>query len=74
MLAQSAAGGLLQVTPWQGSPLQALPVHPNMQVLSLEVYWQAPLLQVPEGFQVRSVELLTQLLAGGWLHVVVVGE
>jgi hypothetical protein len=32
------------------------------------------LLQVPAGFQVRSVELFTQLLAGGWLHVVVVGE
>ncbi len=72
-MAQSAAGGVLQLMPLQGSPLQLLPVQPKLQVTSLEVYWQAPLAQVPAVFQVRSVEALRQALAGGWLQVTVVG-
>jgi hypothetical protein len=73
VLAQSAGGGEVQVTPWQGSPLQALPVQPNMHVESFEVYWQAPFMHVPAALHVRSVEALTQALAGGVLQVVVVG-
>lgn len=69
-LKQSAAGGELHVTVAQGSPAHVVPLQPKEQVVSFEVYWHAPLEQLPPD-QVRRVELLTQLEGGGWLHVIV---
>ena len=69
-LKQSAGGGEVHDTFAHGSPLHVVPLQPKAQVVSFEVYWHAPLAQLPPD-QVRRVELLTQLEAGGWLHVIV---
>ena len=45
--AQSALGGVVQLTPAQGSALQVPPEQPNVQLVSEGVYEQLPLLQVP---------------------------
>ena len=68
VLAQSAPGGELQMTPAQGSGLQVPLAQPNAQVASDEVYEQVPLPQVPEVEYVRRTVALAQMGEGGVLQ------
>jgi hypothetical protein len=43
----AGAGGALQVTPAQGSPMQLPALQPFAQVVSADAYVQLPPLQVP---------------------------
>ncbi|MDP3504905.1 MAG: hypothetical protein Q8S33_31500 [Myxococcales bacterium] len=64
-LTQVAAGGVAQVTPRQGSPAQAPFAQPNAHARSCGAYAQEPPLQVPDAWNVRSVEASKHVEAGG---------
>jgi hypothetical protein len=66
---QFAAGGVLQVTAWQGLFAHAPLAHPNAHVESEGVYAHAPPEQVPALEKERSVVGSVQKLAGGDAHV-----
>jgi hypothetical protein len=46
-LTQAVAGGVVQVTPAQGSPVHAPAAHPFAHIVSVEAYEQVPAPQVP---------------------------
>ena len=70
--AQVAAGGVLQVTPAQGSGLQVPLAQPNEQKVSDGEYEQLPAEHVPEAAKVRRVAP-RQVAAGGVLQAMVCG-
>lgn len=68
-LAHVGEGGMVQVTPAHGSPLHAPPEQPNGHIVSVGVYEQLPMLQVPVAEYVRRVVPLRHVAAGGMVHV-----
>ena len=70
LLAQVGPGGMLHVTPAQGSPAHAPLVQPFVQVVSVGAYVHAPLEHVPADEKVRMVFAFTHCEAGGELQVV----
>ena len=66
--AHVAAGGVLHMTPWHGSPWHTPPEQPFAHVVVCGAYEQVPPLQVP-GTTKPLRTLPVQVAAGGVLHV-----